>query len=131
MYKLLKETSCILRFNDDGSQTSFAPDPANTNYQAYLTWLAEGNTPEPADEPIVSPPDPKMVGIEFQGVMCSATRDDQNGLIAVIIDYQLSGAAFKPTKFYFVNGNTLVLSKENLQPFLAVWKPFRKSFFEA
>jgi hypothetical protein len=25
-------------------------DPANTDYQAYLEWVAEGNTPLPAEE---------------------------------------------------------------------------------
>jgi hypothetical protein len=53
MYKKLndsmtgQEAQCIKRLSDN----AFIPfDPANTDYQAYLKWVAEGNTPEPADQ---------------------------------------------------------------------------------
>jgi len=51
MYKLHKslineEINYVIRLADN----AFIPfDPANTDYQEYLKWLAEGNEPIPAD----------------------------------------------------------------------------------
>lgn len=52
MYKLINDEkgvlcNMILRLSDN----AFIPfDPANTDYQAYLRWLEEDNTPLPADD---------------------------------------------------------------------------------
>jgi hypothetical protein len=38
------------------SDNAFIPfDPANTDYQAFLAWLAEGNEPLAADAPADQP----------------------------------------------------------------------------
>ena len=52
MYQLSPNTSmgsatCVKRLSDN----AFIPmSEGNTDYQAYLKWLSEGNTPTPADE---------------------------------------------------------------------------------
>lgn len=52
MYKLRKnvfgEVDMVERLSD-GGLIPFSSQ--NTDYQAYLEWLAEGNVPTPADEP--------------------------------------------------------------------------------
>jgi hypothetical protein len=49
MYKLnnlLTGGQNIVRLSDN----AYIPfDPANTDYQAYLAWVAEGNTPQAAE----------------------------------------------------------------------------------
>jgi len=51
-YKLVKDhavlgkATFVIRLSDNAF-IPFAPD--NTDYQAYLKWVSEGNTPEQAD----------------------------------------------------------------------------------
>ena len=52
MYKLINDiTTGNINIVKRLSDNAFIPfDPANTDYQEYLKWVAEGNEPEPADE---------------------------------------------------------------------------------
>jgi hypothetical protein len=50
MYKLLTSPigeKFVIRLLDNAN---IPFDPDNTDYQAYLAWVAQGNTPTPADE---------------------------------------------------------------------------------
>ncbi len=99
----------------------------------------------------------KMAGVEFQGVMCSATGEDQAGLHAFIGEYRhyqmakevllpaklakapdaekpaiqamIDGLEFPQINLSFENGNKLVVTEDNIEALEATWKPFRMSFF--
>jgi hypothetical protein len=52
MYKQTKDSfggigNSVIRITDNAC---IPFDPANTDYQAYLKWLEEGNVVEPAEE---------------------------------------------------------------------------------
>jgi hypothetical protein len=53
MYKLVKNSRTqevdVVNKIEGSNMLSIPFDPANTDYAEYLKWLAEGNTPEPAD----------------------------------------------------------------------------------
>jgi len=56
IYKLYKTDPNLSEANaayyiDGNSMTSFLFVETDPNYQAYLKWVAEGNTPLPADTP--------------------------------------------------------------------------------
>jgi len=54
MYKLVndidtKDLISITKDDGNGRALSIPLNPANTDYQEYLEWIAAGNEPEPAD----------------------------------------------------------------------------------
>lgn len=65
----------------------------------------------------------KLTGVLFNGVMCSATAEDMWGLTSMYISISQGESEL----FEFDNGNELLLTPQNADAFMAVWRPFRRS----
>ena len=70
--------------------------------------------------------DKKLQGVEFEGVMCSATAEDMWGLASIKAFIEAGNS----TNFHFDNGSVLRLTPQNIAAFEAVWVPFRQGFFQ-
>lgn len=74
MYKLQSNSDCVVRVSDG----AFIPcDESNRCYQEYLQWVAEGNTPTPADlpsAPYISPQD-QIAALEAQYYINRGSRE--------------------------------------------------------
>lgn len=134
--------SYLAWFNDEPIQDDYTKEEPNydsegttsTMYdqdafnEAHQTWQAKEPT-RPAYKKLDDYPEykryRKMIGVEFEGVMCSAVKDDQFGIGSL---YQAikAGSEFN---FEFTNGSTLKLTPSNIDAFMGVWGPFRNSFF--
>jgi len=75
--------------------------------------------------PTVIEVDPRLVGIDFQGTMVSATAEDMWGL-ASVRNWIVAG---NDVNFHFENGNVVTLTALNLADFESIWTPFRAGFF--
>ena len=51
MYKICKIDNVVSSIKRLSDNTFIPLDEANSDYQEYLEWLAEGNQPIPADQP--------------------------------------------------------------------------------
>ena len=68
----LTQGDSILRITDGAS---IPPDPANTDYAAYLAWVEEGNMPDPAPEPEPVPEMTTEQKLEAAGLTVAELRE--------------------------------------------------------
>lgn len=126
MYVLFEEDNVTVKEVRPYAQEGFVEVEGNPIPEQIWDGEKFINPPPPPKTPQEIRSEKKLEGVEFNGVMCSATVTDQLGLLATKAWVEVGGS----TTFEFENGNKLLLSPENFAAFAAVWMPFRASFFD-
>ena len=107
--------------------------PEKIGNEWIIGWNVSGMSPEGRRQRIKDAQrTQKRRGVDLGGTMCSATRDDQNGLAAVsvgVLFARAAGQTFPDTKFEFVNGAELLITDANFDGYYATWTAFRQNFF--
>lgn len=69
------ERTSLKRESADGKVAFIPADPANIDYQVYLTWVEEGNTPAPVPEPEPAPVLTTEQKLEAAGLTVAELRE--------------------------------------------------------
>lgn len=127
----------FVEFENNGRDQDFhgkyldwlAMEPDVLDDEAHNEWLDK----EPQRLPTMSlndypqyPSWRKLLGVSYDGVQYSATKEDAWGL-GSIESFIRDG---NETIFEFANGVSLKLSASNFDEFMKVWRPFRQGFFD-
>jgi hypothetical protein len=81
-YALTANPHTVCRVADN----AFIPDdPANRDYQEYLTWCETGNTPDPYVPPPTPEPEPLTLEAHPEGPMDAATKSSVEAAVVMAV----------------------------------------------
>jgi hypothetical protein len=95
-----KEVDGVIRLSDNAF---IPPDPANTDYQRYLEWLAVGNTPLPVDPPAPEQLQAEIVAATQQRLDDFARTRNYDGILSACTYATSAVPKFQTEGQYCVN----------------------------
>ena len=107
-----------------------APTDTKLDIAAYPRVVSWIESPESKERKVkIKRSRDKRKGFSYQGKFLSATSQDQNGLVAVMVGFQ-NDLITGNIKFKFSNGEIMTFNKTNVMEFAGKWSTFRQSFFQ-